>query len=53
MSITSVIFEGMRSNGLYVIAYDHRKLFVVLVLLDQPYFARARPGSNPLRVHVD
>ena len=53
MSITYVIFERMRSNEYCVIAYDHLKLYLVIVFHDQPYFACVRLGSNLLRVYLD
>ena len=51
--IICVILEWMISNEYYMIAYEHLKLCIVLVLLDHPYFALARSGSSLLCLHID
>ena len=51
--ITCVILEEMITNEYYVIAYDHLKLSVDIVLLEQRYCVSARSGSYLLYVNLD
>ena len=53
VSIACVMFKGIRSKKYFVIAYDHLKLYVVLLRLHQPHFACARLENNFPGVHPD